>query len=69
MVTLLLATSSAIGPDGVASRHPTPEAFMLAFGAVVAATAISVVVALALPGRSRRRPAGGLAPAAAPVAD
>jgi MFS family permease len=65
MVTLLLATSSAIAPDGSLSKHPTPEAFMLAFGAVVAATAIGVIVALALPSRSRRQPVGGLAPAAA----
>ena len=65
LVTLLLATSSAIAPDGTVSKHPTPEAFMLAFGAVIAATALSVAVALALPRRSRRQPAGGLAPAEA----
>ena len=66
MVTLLLATSVAIAPDGSVSKSPTPEAFMLAFGAVVAATAIGVIVALTLPRRSRRQPITGLAPATTP---
>jgi hypothetical protein len=63
MVTLLLATSSAVGPDGVASKHPTPDAFMLAFLGIIAAVALSVVVAVALPRRPHRELAGGLAAA------
>ena len=56
LVTLLLATSSAIGPDGVASKHPTAAAYMLAFMAVIAAAAFSVFVALALPRTRGQRP-------------
>ncbi len=51
VVTLLLATQSAVAPDGAVSRYPTPSSFMLAFFAVIAAAAISVPLALALPRR------------------
>jgi len=53
MVTLLLATSSALTPEGEPSRHPSPEAFSLAFTAIIAATALSVVVTLLLPKKPR----------------
>lgn len=54
MVTLLLATSSAVSPSGEMSRHPSPEAFSLAFAAIIVATALSVLASLLLP---PRRPA------------
>jgi MFS family permease len=56
LVTLLLASSSALGPDGIASKHPTAAAYMLAFMAVITAAALSVLVALALPRTRGRQP-------------
>lgn len=58
MVTLLLATSTAIAPDGSPSRHPAPEAFGLAFTVIITAAALSVLVTLLLP-RLRRTAASG----------
>jgi MFS family permease len=56
VVTLLLATSMAVGPDGTASKHPAAEAFMLAFLAINAMALVSVLVALALPRRRHPQP-------------
>lgn len=74
VVTLLLATQSAVGLDGTATRHPAPSAFMLAFFAVIAAASLSVPLALALPRRQppAKTPAAGRAsppPAPARIQD
>lgn len=64
VVTLLLATTTAIGPDGVPTKHPAPEAFMLAFMAINGMALVSILVAVALPRKKGRVLGGELAPAA-----
>jgi MFS family permease len=64
VVTLLLATETAVALDGTVTKHPAPAAFMLAFAAINVIVALEIVVAYALP---RRAPAG-LAAAAVPPA-
>lgn len=55
VVTLLLATATATGPDGLATKHPAPSAFMLAFVFINGFALASILVALALPHRRDRQ--------------
>lgn len=48
LVTLLLATSTVIGPDGSA-RYPAPDAFMLTMGVIVVMSLTATLLSLALP--------------------
>lgn len=51
VVTLLLATETAVAIDGASTKHPTPTAFMLAFAAINVIVFLAVIVALTLPRR------------------
>jgi MFS family permease len=52
VVTMLLATATAVAADGTLTKHPAPSAFMLAFVAINGLVAAMLVVALLLPRRS-----------------
>ena len=52
IVTMLLATTTAVAPDGAVTKHPAPSAFMLAFVAINGMVAAMLLVALLLPRRT-----------------
>jgi MFS family permease len=52
IVTMLLATATAVAPDGAVTKHPAPSAFMLAFVAINGMVAAMLLVALLLPRRA-----------------
>lgn len=60
MVTVLLASSIVRDPAGGAAKYPSETAYLLAMGAVTVCTALTVLVAIALP----KRKAASLAEAA-----